>query len=133
MPEDGLITRQSPHDFATTLDRLTRALEANGITIFARVDHAAGAESVGLALRPTTLVIFGNPAGGTPLMQVAQAAGIDLPLKALVWQADDGSVKLTYNDPHWIASRHRLGDKASQPVAAIVALLALLAQQAASP
>jgi uncharacterized protein (DUF302 family) len=130
MTEHGLITRQSADDFATTLDRLTRALEAKGLTIFARVDHAAGAASVGLPLPPTMLVIFGNPVGGTPLMQAAQTAGIDLPLKALVWQDTDGSVKLTYNDPHWIAARHQLGDKAGQPVAAMAALLAVLAQQA---
>ena len=129
MSDDGLIALLSKHDFPTTLERLTRALEAKGVTVFARVDHAAGAASVGQALRPTTLVIFGNPAGGTPLMQAAQIAGIDLPLKALIWQDADGSVKLSYNDPHWIAARHKLGDKAGQPVAAMTALLAGLAQQ----
>jgi uncharacterized protein (DUF302 family) len=84
MPEIGLITLPSAYDVGTTLDRLTAALTAKGVTIFARIDHAAGAASVGLPLRPTTLIIFGNPAAGTPLMQVAQTTGIDLPLKALV-------------------------------------------------
>ena len=86
MPDHGLVTLQSSHDVATTLERLTAALEAKGVRVFARIDHAAGAASVGLALRPATLVIFGNPAAGTPLMQAAQTVGIDLPLKALVWQ-----------------------------------------------
>jgi uncharacterized protein (DUF302 family) len=133
MAEDGLITVQSAHDFATTLDRLTGALAAKGITVFARVDHAAGAASVGQTMRPTTLVIFGNPAAGTPLMQASQITGIDLPLKALVWQAADGAVNVTYNDPHWIAARHRLGDKASQPVAAMAVLLGGLARQTTAP
>ena len=98
-PADGLITLPSAHDFATTLDRLVTALQTKGVTIFARVDHAAGAASVNMALRPTTLIIFGNPAAGTPLMQSAQTAGIDLPMKALVWQDADGAVTLSYNDP----------------------------------
>ena len=75
-PANGLITLPSAHDFATTLDRLVTALQTKGVTIFARVDHAAGAASVNMALRPTTLIIFGNPAAGTPLMQSAQTAGI---------------------------------------------------------
>ena len=91
MPDNGLITLASAYDVGTTLDRLTAALAAKGITVFARIDHAAGAASVGLPLRPTTLLIFGNPVAGTPLMQAAQTAGIDLPLKALVWQGVDGS------------------------------------------
>jgi uncharacterized protein (DUF302 family) len=133
MPEDGLITVQSAYDFLRTLGRLTSALAAKGVTVFARVDHAAGAASVGQTMRPTTLVIFGNPAAGTPLMQASQIAGIDLPLKALVWQAADGAVNVTYNDPHWIAARHRLGDQASQPVAAMAVLLADLARHATAP
>jgi uncharacterized protein (DUF302 family) len=97
--DDGLVTLQSSHDFATTLERLTAALEAKGVRVFAQIDHAAGATSAGLELRPTTLVVFGNPVAGTPLMQAAQTVGIDLPLKALVWQDAQGAVHLTYNDP----------------------------------
>jgi uncharacterized protein (DUF302 family) len=129
MSDSGLITVQSAHDFSTTLERLVGALEQKGIKIFARIDHAAGATSVGLTLRPTTLVIFGNPAAGTPLMQAAQTAGIDLPLKALVWQNAYGTVKLTYNDPSWIAGRHKLG-AAAQAVTAMSAALASFARQA---
>jgi uncharacterized protein (DUF302 family) len=127
---DGLITVPSPHDFETTLGRLLAALAEKSITVFARVDHAAGAKDVGLRLRPTTLVVFGNPIAGTPLMEAAQVAGIDLPLKALVWQDADGTVQLSYNDPHWIATRHNLGDTVAKPVAGMTALLATLAQRA---
>ena len=128
--DDGLVTLPSSHDFATTLGRLTAALEAKGLAIFARIDHAAGAANVGMALRPTTLIVFGNPAGGTPLMQAAQTAGIDLPLKALVWQDSDGTVHVTYNDPAWIAARHRLGDGAAHAVAAMTSALDGLARHA---
>ena len=84
MAKNGLTTLQSMYDFGTTLERLLAALEEKKVTIFSRVDHAAGAQSVGLALRPTTLVVFGNPAAGTPLMQAMQTTGIDSPLKVLV-------------------------------------------------
>lgn len=130
MPDEGLITLPSAHDAATTLARLTAALEAKGVTIFARIDHAVGAQSVGLALRPTTLIIFGNPAAGTPLMQAAQTAGIDLPLKALVWQGADGTTRLTYNDPKWIAARHGLGVEVEKATSALAAALAAFAQHA---
>jgi uncharacterized protein (DUF302 family) len=130
MPENGLVTLPSAHDFGTTLARLVAVLEARGITIFARIDHAAGAADLGLALRPTTLLVFGNPAAGTPLMQAAQAVGIDLPLKALVWQDADGTVKLSYNDPAWVAARHAIGDAAAPAVAALRAGLEALAQHA---
>ena len=129
-PGNGLITLPSAHDFTTTLDRLVTALQTKGVMIFARVDHAAGAASVNMALRPTTLVIFGNPAAGTPLMQAAQTAGIDLPLKASAWQDADGSVKLSYNDPGWIAARHALGGKASQAVTVISRVLETFARHA---
>jgi uncharacterized protein (DUF302 family) len=129
-PANGLITLPSAHDFATTLDRLVTALQTKGVTIFARVDHAAGAASVNMALRPTTLIIFGNPVAGTPLMQRAQTTGIDLPLKALVWQDADGAVKLSYNDPSWVAARHALGDKVSQAVTDIGRVLETFAAHA---
>jgi uncharacterized protein (DUF302 family) len=130
MPDNGLITLPSVHDHRTTLERLLSGLEGKGVTIFARIDHAAGADSIGLALRPTMLVVFGNPLAGTPLMQAAQTAGIDLPLKALVWEDADGTVKLSYNDPSWIANRHALGGKASQAVAAMTAALQAFARAA---
>jgi len=133
MPDNGLITLQSAHNFETTLARLLSALEAKGITVFARIDHAAAAASVGLPLRPTTLVVFGNPAAGTPLMQAAQTAGIDLPLKTLVWQDPNGTINLTYNDPSWIAARHELTGDVSHAVIAMAAALEALARHATAP
>lgn len=127
---DGLVTCLSSHDFTTTLDRLINVLTQKHVTIFAQIDHAAGAASVGQPLRPTTLIIFGNPAAGTPLMQAAQPAGIDLPLKALVWQDRDGSVKLTYNDPKWIAARHGAGGQVDETLVAMSAVLEALARTA---
>jgi uncharacterized protein (DUF302 family) len=131
MPENGLLTLQCSHDFTTTLERVLAALASKGITVFARVDHAQGAASVGLDLPPTTLLVFGNPAAGTPLMQAGQMAGIDLPLKMLVWQDPAGTVHLSYNDPAWIAARHTLGDGVARAVAALAAGLDALAHHAA--
>ena len=95
------------------MDRLETVLKEKGMTIFVRVDHAAGAKRVGKALRPTEVLVFGNPQGGTPLMECSQTAGIDLPLKALVWEDASGQVWLGYNDPAFLASRH---DAAGCPV-----------------
>jgi len=130
MPSNGLITLRSSHDFATTLERLLAALAGKGITVFARIDHAAGAAGVGLHLPPTTVVVFGNPTAGTPLMQAGQTAGIDLPLKALVWQDARGAVSLSYNDPVWIAARHALGGAVDQATAALAAGVEALARHA---
>jgi uncharacterized protein (DUF302 family) len=109
------------------------ALAKRKLTVFARVDHAAGAASVGLQLRPTELVIFGNPQGGTVLMQDQQLAGIDLPLKALIWEDAAGKVWLTYNDPAWIAQRHSLTAASAQAVKAMAATLDAIAQEATTP
>jgi uncharacterized protein (DUF302 family) len=106
MAADGLITLSSSHGPKDTMDRLAAEITARGMTVFARVDHAAGAADAGLPLRPTELLIFGNAKGGTPLMQSDQTIGIDLPLKALVWQDASGRTWLSYNDPGWLAKRH---------------------------
>jgi uncharacterized protein (DUF302 family) len=106
MTENGLITLPSAHGAKETIDRLVSTVEAKGMTVFARIDHAAGAKQAGMALRPTEVLIFGNAKGGTPLMQAAQTIGIDLPLKALVWEDADGKAWLSYNDPAWLAQRH---------------------------
>ncbi len=103
---DGLIAVKSSYGPKETMDRLEIVLKEKGMTLFARIDHAAGAAKVGKQLRPTEVLIFGNPQGGTPLMECAQSVGIDLPLKALVWQDEQGQVWLAYNDPAWLASRH---------------------------
>ena len=130
MAADGLITLRSSHGPKDTMARLEAAVKAKGLTIFAHVDHAAGAEAVGLKLRPTDLLIFGNAKGGTPLMQAEQTIGIDLPLKALVWQDASGTTWLSYNDPSWIAKRHGASGAA---VGAMTGLLEALAKTATSP
>ena len=130
MAVDGLISAKSNFGPAETLERLEAAIKAKGFTVFARVDHAAGASSVGLTLRPTEVVIFGNPKGGTPLMQAAQTAGIDLPLKALVWQDEAGVTFVSYNDPAWIAKRHGLGQGTEPAVKAMSGLLDALVKAA---
>jgi uncharacterized protein (DUF302 family) len=103
---DGLVALKSPHGAAETMSRFEAAVKQRGLNVFARIDHAAGAANVGKTLRPTELLIFGNPQGGTPLMECAQSAGIDLPLKALVWQDESAQVWLGYNDPGFVAQRH---------------------------
>jgi len=103
---EGLITVQSKIGPKETMDRLETEVKAHGMSVFARIDHAALAAEVGLTLRPTKLIVFGNPRGGTPLMQASQTIGIDLPLKALVWQDASGKTWLSYNEPEWLANRH---------------------------
>lgn len=106
--DNGMVSVKSAHPVGETVDRLETALKAKGMTIFARIDHAAGARQAGHELRPTELVIFGNPKVGAPLMICAQKAGIDLPLKALVWEDADGTAWLTYNDPAYLKGRHAI-------------------------
>src|ERR1700761_59590 len=106
MAVPGLTTIKSSHSPLETMSRLEAAVKAKGLTVFARIDHAGGASAAGLTLRPTELLIFGNANGGTPLMQAVQTIGIDLPLKALVWQDASGDTWLSWNDPAWLAARH---------------------------
>ena len=106
MAVQGLTTIKSSHAPRETMNRLETAVTAKGLTVFARIDHAEGASAVGLSLRPTEVLIFGNAKGGTPLMQAVQTIGIDLPLKALVWQDAAGDTWLSWNDPAWLAARH---------------------------
>jgi uncharacterized protein (DUF302 family) len=133
MPIEGLTTVASSLGVRETMDRLVAAVAAKGLTVFARIDHAAGAAAVGLPLRATELLVFGNAKGGTPLMQAAQTTGIDLPLKALVYEDAAGKVWLAYNDPAWLARRHGLGPAVEPTVKALTAALAALAAAATSP
>jgi uncharacterized protein (DUF302 family) len=134
MAAEGLITLRSSYGPKETVGKLEAAIGAKGMTVFARIDHAAAAAAVGLSLRPTELLIFGNAQGGTPLMQPDQTTGIDLPLKALVWQDSSGTTWLSYNDPRWIAKRHGLGHQVEPTVSAMTAALDALAKVAtASP
>ena len=104
--DNGLINVKSAHDTKTTTDRLENTLKQKGMTVFARIDHAAGAQKVGQKLRPTELIVFGNPKVGTPLMQCRQTTAIDLPQKALIWEDEKGQVWLSYNDPNYLVERH---------------------------
>jgi uncharacterized protein (DUF302 family) len=134
MAADGLIKMASGFAVKETADRLAAAVAESGMTVFARIDHAAGAAAVGLSMPPTELLIFGNARGGTPLMQAAPAIGIDLPLKALVYEDAAGKTWLAYNDPHWLAQRHGLGNAiaapAAAPLAAMTAALGAVAAKA---
>ena len=109
--DDGLISKKSPHSVKVTLDRLQNILQKKGITIVTRWSHDAGAKKAGMELRPTELLIFGNPKMGTHFFTSNQTAGIDLPMKALAWQDAKGQVWLTYNDPTYIAHRHGIDDR----------------------
>src|SRR6202047_3913465 len=112
----GLTTVPSDFGPKETMDRLEAEIKAVGMTVFARVDHAAGAAAAGLPLRPTELLMFGNAKAGTPLMQSVQTIGLDLPLKALVWQDASGNTWLSYNDPDWLANRHGLSGETQAAV-----------------
>jgi len=108
----GMITIKSAHSVKDTLDRLEAVLKKKGITIFARIQHDAGGKKVGIELRPSELLLFGNPTLGSPMFTSNQTAGIDLPMKALTWEDEKGQVWLTYNDPAFIAKRHGITDRA---------------------
>jgi uncharacterized protein (DUF302 family) len=126
MAAEGLITVPSRFGPQETMAKLEAEVKAKGLTVFAHVDHAAGAAAVGLSLPPTDLLIFGNAKGGTPLMQAAQTVGIDLPLKVLVWQDASGKTFVSYNDPGWIAKRHGVGGEAEATVKALSGALAAI-------
>src|SRR5437588_7697670 len=127
---EGLTSIPSRFGPKETMDRLQAEIRVRGMTVFARIDHAAGAAEVGLTLRPTELIIFGNARGGTPLMQSVQTVGIDLPLKALVWQDAAGKTWLSYNEPGWIAQRHGVAG-AESTIDKMADLLSAIAREAA--
>ena len=105
---EGMISIKSAHSVAVTADRLEKILGSKGMTVFKRINHAAGAQKVGKTLRPTELVIFGNPKVGTPLMLCSHSVAIDLPQKALIWEDKTGQVWFSYNDPQYLALRHNI-------------------------
>jgi len=108
LANDGIIRLSSAYSVTATADRLINLLENKGMTVFTRIDHAAAAEKVGIALRPTTLIIFGNAKVGSPLMACSQSVGLDLPQKALISQDEKGQVWLSYNDPAYLKDRHQI-------------------------
>ena len=103
-----MVNVKSSHDVEATADRLESILNQKGMTVFIRINHAAGAANVGQKLRPTELIIFGNPKVGAPLMQCSQSVGVDLPQKALIWEDDNGRVWISYNDPRYLEKRHNI-------------------------
>jgi uncharacterized protein (DUF302 family) len=106
--DTGFVNVMSNHSVKETADRLQAVIKQKGMTVFTRIDHAAGAQRVGKILRPTELIIFGNPKVGAPLMQCSQTVGLDLPQKALIWEDEAGRVWFSYNDPKYLAKRHGL-------------------------
>jgi uncharacterized protein (DUF302 family) len=130
MIPEGLMAFASRHSAAETMERLVAAINAHGMAVMARIDHAKAAEEVGLSLRPTEVVLFGNPKAGTGLMQVAQTIGIDLPLRALVWQDEQGATHLAFADPNWLAARHGAADGNAARLAAMHDALTKLAAAA---
>ncbi len=133
MNENGLTTVPSAHGVKDTIDRLESEVKVKGMAVFARIDHAAGAKEVGLSLRPTELLIFGNAKAGTPLMQANQTIGIDLPLKVLAWEDAKGKVWLSYNEPAWLAGRHGMSGQVADMTQRMAAALAAVAKAAAGP
>jgi uncharacterized protein (DUF302 family) len=128
---EGLTTIASSFGPKETMDRLEAEIRGKGMTVFARIDHAGGAAEAGLELRPTELIIFGNARGGTPLMHSVQTVGIDLPLKALVWEDTAGETWISYNKPRWIAQRHSVAN-AEPVVSKMAAALSAMSKAAAN-
>jgi uncharacterized protein (DUF302 family)/uncharacterized membrane protein YidH (DUF202 family) len=117
--DNGIINKPSHHSVEETVEKLKGILEAKGVTLFALIDHSGEAEKVGMKMRPTKLLIFGSPKGGTPLMLAAPSSAIDLPLKILVWEDSQGKVWVSYNSPTYLESRHRLPPELLQNIAVV--------------
>ncbi len=121
--DNGLVTKPSKYSVPDTINRVENVVKSKGMTVFARIDHAGEAEKAGLKMQPTQLLIFGNPKGGTPLMQAAPTIAIDLPMKALAWQDESGKVWLSYNAPAFLKARHDLKDELAKGLGGIVGLI----------
>ena len=124
MTNNGIVHKPSKHSVDETLGKLQAILQAKGIAVFALIDHSGEAKKVGMEMRPTKLLIFGNPKGGTPLMLAAPSIAIDLPLKILVWEDDQGKVLVSYNSPEYLAERHGLPQNLVQNIAFVETLAA---------
>jgi uncharacterized protein (DUF302 family) len=120
---DNLVTKPSNYSVAEAIDRIEKAVTSKGMQIFARIDHGAEAKTVGLEMKPTLLLIFGNPKGGTALMVAKRTTAIDLPMKALAWQDEDGQVWLTYNSPALLQERHGVPAELTSKLDAVGPLL----------
>jgi len=126
-PTSGVVHKRSPLSVAETVERLTTAIRAAGAKLFLVVDHSGEAQRVGMVLRDTKLLVFGNPVGGTPAMVASPLAALDLPLKILVWMDDDGAVWMSYLDAAWLAARHGLTSELAAPLSAVDSLTAEVA------
>lgn len=129
---EGMVLVESAHDVVTTVDRLESALKKKGMTVFARINHTAGAHNVGTSIPPTQVMIFGNPRVGTPLMQCAPTVAIDLPQKMLIWRDASGKVWLAYNDPAYLVKRHEITG-CDEAIAKVTGALANFAKAATAP
>ena len=128
MANNGIVNKPSKHSVDDTLGKLQNILEAKGIAVFALIDHSGEAAKVGMKMRPTKLLIFGNPKGGTPLMLAAPSIAIDLPLKILIWQDDQEKVWVSYNTPEYLAERHGLPPHLAQNIGFIETLASNIAE-----
>lgn len=115
----GVVTKRSAHNIETTVRRVVRWLDEHDVTIFSIIDHDGEARAVGLTMNSTKLIIFGNPSAGTPIMNAAPLAALDLPLKLLVWNNDDGTTSVSYNTPAYLADRHHLTTESVQALSTI--------------
>lgn len=124
LPENGMLHTPSPHTFPETLRRLEAAIARRSIPILAKIDHADGAEKVGLSMNPATIVIFGNAKAGTPIMQAAPTAALDLPLRTLIWQDAAGQVWISINSPQYLQTRHQIPESLLPNIAGITTIVA---------
>lgn len=131
IPSSGIVTLPSPYSLTETLRRLRETISAKGLTLFADIDQQAAARSVGLTMPPAHLVLFGNPKTGTPVMLAVPEAGLDLPLKAWIWEGANGTSYVTYNSPMYLASRYALPERLSAPLTGIVPLVASILEPTA--
>jgi uncharacterized protein (DUF302 family) len=123
MPDNGMVHLTSPYSVSETVKRLESLLQAQGLTVFCRIDHSGEAEKVGLKMHPAQVIIFGNPKGGTPLMIASPTVAIDLPLKTLIWEDDGGKVWVSYNSPEYLQQRHNVPADLLKNIAGIGPLL----------
>src|SRR5277367_2704661 len=128
MADNGIISQASNHSVDETVEKLKGILQAKGVTLFALVDHSGEAEKVGMKMRPTKLLIFGNPKGGTPIMLAAPSIAIDLPLKILVWEDAQGKVWASYNSPEYLKNRHAVPDDLLQNISVVEPLASKAAE-----
>ena len=121
---NGIVNKPSKHSVEQTIEALSNILKSKGVAVFALIDHSGEAEKVGLKMRPTKLLIFGNPKAGTPLMLASPSSAIDLPLKLLVWEDGQGKVWVSYNSPEYLRERHGLPQDLVQNIAVVEPLAA---------